>query len=110
VKDRGGNEWDVEGPNPYHPNLDCMRGRNNSTNNPPGQDLRGSQCCFKQDKDCKLENSGKHQGTYDYSPPLRDDGGVSIPGVIGHFLLDVLPHYFDNNYDPTPPENVHHNL
>jgi RHS repeat-associated protein len=110
VKDRGGNEWDVEGPNPYHPNLDCMRGRNNSTNNPPWQDLRGSQCCFKQDKDCKLENSGKHQGTYDYSPPLRDDGGVSIPGVIGHFLLDVLPHYFDNNYDPTPPENVHYNL
>lgn len=41
-------------------------------------------------------NHGSKQGSYNYVSP------EGIFGNIGHFALDVVPHFFSDNYEPTP--------
>lgn len=67
----------------FHGGLDCYRSGNN-------------QCCY--DDAGELVDYGPNQGTYDYSSPYNEDGSINIPGAVGHFILDVVPHFFNKNY------------
>jgi RHS repeat-associated protein len=93
--------WRFEGSNPFHGGAECYRGTGV---------CQHFQCCY--DDDDKLITKGPDQGTYDYSPPYGPDGQGSpcdIPNLLGHLLYDLLPHFIDNNYGPTPSQNVYPN-
>ena len=51
---------------------------------------RRAQCAYDP-KTGKLIQEKEFEGTYDYSPPYNDDGSVSIPGAVGHAVVDFLP-------------------
>jgi RHS repeat-associated protein len=66
----------------------------------------GSQCTY--DERGALINEGPDQGTYDFAAPYSSDGSISIPGLAGHVILDVFPHYtLGSAYQATPNENLY---
>jgi hypothetical protein len=67
---------------PYHPNLKFLS----------SDESGGSYEAILQQKGTYLV-TGKKQGTYNYSNPS------GFWGYIKHGLLDVLPHFFNSNYD-----------
>ncbi len=43
-------------------------------------------------------NSGSQQGTYNFYSP------GTLGGNVGHFFFDILPHFVNDTYDPTPTQ------
>lgn len=89
--------WKKEKGNIFHPNRDTYRGHG---------PFKGSQASYYPndpekygDKAGKLDDETKERGTKDHTPPSESK--------LGHFLDDVLPHIFDQDYKapstPTDP-------
>jgi len=94
VTDSEGGEWRYEGKPGLH-------GGDQNTYRGVGKNS-GSQCSY--DKEGKLDDRTKGMGTADFVDPYGGDGKFNImhdlDNLIGHVLLDVLPHVGDKNYTP----------
>jgi len=74
------NKWIYEGRPSAHGEYRTFRGTGK---------LKGYQAVY--DESGYLVTDKDFAGTYDYVSPFKDDGSISLVGVVGHFAVDVIP-------------------